>query len=192
MRPARTDGAHSRAPTNCGTPHRKICNTQLSEPCAQPSSRTSMPLCFRYARIASCDLSSMLFPMAICLLVLGPAPLARLVVRMAPAGKRQCKGGSKTRMHLSFPGAPRASRKSFCGPCARATVGESSLPRRDGVGRARGGCPWECGDGACCEVLRTCVPGVWWRCSRAGRLLSASQDGGALLRMPCGAWWLCP
>ena len=51
-----------------------------------------MPLCLRYARIASCDLSSMLFPMAVCLLVLGPAPLARLVVRMTPAGKRQRKG----------------------------------------------------------------------------------------------------
>lgn len=48
--------------------------SMLSGPCAQPSSRTSMPLCLRYARIASCDLSSMLFPMAVCLLVLGPAP----------------------------------------------------------------------------------------------------------------------
>ena len=41
------------------------------EPCAQFSSRTSMSLCFRFALITSCDLSSMLFLMAVCLLVLG-------------------------------------------------------------------------------------------------------------------------
>ena len=62
--------------------------SMLSEPCAQPSSRTSMSLCLRYAQIASCDLLSMLFPIAVCLLVLGPAPLVRLVGRTMPAGKR--------------------------------------------------------------------------------------------------------
>lgn len=47
-----------------------------------------MPLCFEYALIASCDLSSMPFPMAVCLPRAGARPLACLVVRMAPAGKR--------------------------------------------------------------------------------------------------------
>ncbi len=36
----------------------------------------SMPLCFRFALIASCDLSSMLFLMAVWLLVLGD-PISR-------------------------------------------------------------------------------------------------------------------
>ena len=66
--------------------------SMLPEPCAQPSFRTSMPLCFEYALIASCDLSSMPFPMVVCLPRAGARPLARLVARMAPAGKRQCKG----------------------------------------------------------------------------------------------------
>lgn len=66
-----------------------------------------MPLCFKYALIAPCGLSSMLFPMAVCLSRAGARPLARLVVRMTPAGKRQRKGGSETRMRPSFPrGAP--------------------------------------------------------------------------------------
>ena len=42
-------------------------NSMPSEPCVQFSSRTSMPLCLRFALITSCDLSSMLFLMAVCL-----------------------------------------------------------------------------------------------------------------------------
>lgn len=37
-------------------------------------------------------------------------------------------------MCLSFPRDACGSRESFRGPCAGASVGESSLPRRDGVG----------------------------------------------------------
>jgi len=67
-------------------------------------------------------------------------------------------------------------------------VGEFSLPRRGGVGAARGGSVWECGD----EVAtRRCVPGalgrlveVWY----ASWLLVASLGDGVLTWMPCGVW----
>lgn len=59
----------------------------------QFSSRTPMPLCFKYARIALCDLSPMLFPVAVCLLVFDPAPpLVPLAGRMAPTDRCACKG----------------------------------------------------------------------------------------------------
>ncbi len=54
--------------------------------CAQFSSSTSRPLCFRHAWIASCDLSSILFPMAVCLLVLVPATFG------APCGVDGARG----------------------------------------------------------------------------------------------------
>lgn len=88
-----------------------------------------MPLCSRYARIASCDLSSMLFPMAVCLLVLGPAPLARLVVRTAPAGKRQRKGESETRMRLSFPRGALCLSEKFLRPLRASDRGRVFAPK---------------------------------------------------------------
>lgn len=109
-----------------------------SEPCAQFSSRTSMPLCFRRAPMASYDFSSMLFPMAVCLLVLGPTSSWRALWcgwRLRESGS--VRGKAKRGWARVFRGAPCARRKSFRGPCARVTVVESSLPRRDGVGRAR-------------------------------------------------------
>lgn len=132
-----------------------------SEPWAQPSSRTSMPLCSRYARIASCDLSSMLFPMAVCPLVLGPAPLANLVGRMAPAGKRRRKGGSETRMRLEFPkGRLRRSGK-FSRPLCGSVCGRVCAPKARRGGGVRGGCPWECADavaaGLACLCARVCA-----------------------------------
>ncbi len=47
-------------------PSSMAMESMLPDPCAQPSSRTSMPLCFEYALVASCGLSSMPFPMAVC------------------------------------------------------------------------------------------------------------------------------
>lgn len=56
------------------SPSSMAMKSMLPEPCAQPSFRTSMPLCFEYALIASCDLSSMPFPMAVCLPRAGARP----------------------------------------------------------------------------------------------------------------------
>lgn len=120
-----------------------------SDPCAQLSSRTSMPLCSRYVRIASCDLSSMLFPMAVCLLVSGPAPLAGLVVRMAPAGEAAAQGRKRNADAPEFSeGCLVPLGKAFAA-LARGRP-RASLRSQGGTGwGVRGGCPWDCGD----EVL---------------------------------------
>lgn len=143
--------------------------SMLSEPCAQSSSRTSMPLCLRYARIASCDLSSMLFPMAVCLLVSGPAPLACLAGRMAPAGEAAAQGRKRNADAPEFSeGRPVPIGKAFAA-LARGRP-RASLRSQGGTGwGVRGGCPWECGDGV---ASRRCMPvcrGVWRRrCALAG------------------------
>ena len=66
----------------------------------------------------------------------GARPLARLAGRMTPAGKRPCRGCRQNADALEFPeGSPAALRESFRGHCAEASVGESSLPRRGGMGQ---------------------------------------------------------
>ena len=71
----------------------------------------------------------------------------------------------------------------FRGPCAEATVGESSLPRRDGVGRARrppmGMWRWGLLRGVAC-LGAGASGGVWC----AGRLPAASLGDGVLIWMP--------
>ena len=130
----------------------------LPELCTYVSSKTSMSLCFKYVWIASCDLSLTLFPIAVYLLVFGSAPLGELVGRTVPAGKRACKGSKRNADAPEFPRGVCAPRESFYSLCAEVSAGESALPRRGRVGTARGGCPWECGDEACCEVLCICAP----------------------------------
>ena len=70
-------------------------------------------------------------------------------------------------MCLSFPRGVCEPRESFRGPCVQATMGESSFPRRDGVGRARGGCLRENGDGAAA-----------WRCAH----VHLGMPGGGAVR----------
>lgn len=118
-----------------------------------------MSLCFKYVWIASCDLSLMLFPIAVCLLVFGSASLARLWGGRCLQESECVRGRIEMRMRLSFPRGVCTPRESFYSLCAEVSAGESAFPRRGRVGTARGGCPWECGDEACCEVLCICAPG---------------------------------
>lgn len=171
-----------------------------------------MPLCSRYVRIASCDLSSMLFPMAVCLLVSGPAPLARLVVRMAPAGEAAAQGRKRNA------DAPEFSEGCFV-PLGKAFAAlargrpRASLRSQGGTGwGVRGGCPWECGD----EVAaKRCISGYDWGVWRGSGVLAGcwrlrwtagrfrgcwSMCGGhayevcgvlrAIVACRCGAWWV--
>ena len=112
--------------------------SMLSEPCAQPSSRASMPLCFRYARIASCDLSSMLFPMAVCLLVLAPAPLCAPCGADGSCGKAAVQGKKRNADALEFSeGCPLCLSEKFSRPLRASDRGRAFAPkaRRGGVCR---------------------------------------------------------
>ena len=102
--------------------------SMLSEPCAQPSSRTSMPLCFRYVRITSCDLSLMFFPWMSASSCWGSPPWRALWCgwRLQKSGSARDK--SKTRKRLSFPRDACGSRKSFAA-LVRTRLWASLLPQ---------------------------------------------------------------
>lgn len=153
------------------------------------SSRTSMSLCFKYTLIASCGLSSMFFPMTVCLSRAGARPLTRLVVRMTSAGKRQRKGGSETHMCPSFPRGALCPSEKVSRPLRWSDRGRVIAPKARRVGRALGGCLRDFSK----EIaMRCCVPGRYWAvwrrsCALAGccrpRCATGCLSG---LRATCG------
>ena len=87
--------------------------SMLSDPYAQPSFRTSMPLCFKYERIASCDLSSMLFPWLSASSCWGPPPWRALWCGWCLRKSGSARGKSEPQVSLRFLRCACGSRKSF-------------------------------------------------------------------------------
>lgn len=152
--------------------------SMLSDPCAQPSFRTSMPLCFKYERIASCDLSSMLFPWLSASSCWGPPSWRALWCGWRLRESGSARGKSETRMRPSFPRGALCLSEKFSRPLRASDRGRFAPKARRGKGVC-GGFPWECGDettARCCapRILSRRLMEIWW----ADWLLTASLGSG--------------
>lgn len=156
------------------------------------------------ARSASCDLSSVLFLMTICLLVLGPAPWRALRGGWRLWASARVGGVGKTRMRWNFPKdrlrpfgkafAALARKRPWASLRSQGGVGWGSM-RRQLVGMGRCG---RCGVWCACALER--VVEVWCsqgRVDSAGRRRGCAGDARCTAVMPvkcagCFApWWRC-
>lgn len=121
-----------------------------------------MPLWLRYAPMASYDLSSMLFPMVVCLLVLGTTPPGAPCGADGACGKAAALGRKRSADGSEFSeGRPVPGVKVFAALALERPWSSLRSQGETGWG-VRGGCPWDFGKEIatrCCVSGRNWVPG---------------------------------